>query len=396
MSALTQITAVSLLNLRSVPVRLGTSLVIVVGIAGVVAVLISVLSMSFGFRKTIDNSARADRVIVLSRGADSEAGSNLSRANVLTMVDTPGLKKDGTGKPIASAESLIVAPVARKGDGSDAYVTLRGIGSEGFALRPEFKLVAGRMFQPAVHELLVGKSALEQFADLNIGSHIVLREGEWTVVGTFTSEGNSHESELIADANTVITAYALSSFNSLTAMLESNASFDTFKDVVTSNPTLTVDVKREPEYFATVSKPLNRILNMVAITIGGIMAIGALFGALNTMYSAVSSRRTEIAMLRAIGFSGVAVVVSVLIEALMLALVGAFFGVAIAYLGFNGHAISTIGGTMGGSQLVYSLTVNSTLMVMGVLLACSIGILGGVFPAVSAARMPVASALRAS
>src|SRR5215831_5432650 len=207
MSALTQIVAVSALNLRNIPERAGTSLVIVIGIAGVVAVLISVLSMSLGFRKTIDNSASADRAIVLSQGADSEAGSNLSRANVLNIVDTPGIRKGANGKPIVSAEVLIAAPVARKGDRSDAFVTLRGVGPEAFALRNEFKLVAGRMFQPAVHEILVGQSALAQFAALEIGSRITLREGEWTVVGVFTSEGNSHESELIADADTVLSAY---------------------------------------------------------------------------------------------------------------------------------------------------------------------------------------------
>jgi putative ABC transport system permease protein len=396
MSAITQITAVSALNLRNIPQRIGTSLVIVIGIAGVVAVLISVLSMSTGFRKTIDNSARADRAIILSQGAESEAGSSLSRANVLNIVDTPGIKKGFNGKPIVSAETLIAAPVARRGDHSEAYITLRVVGPEAFALRPEFKLVAGRMFQPAVHELLVGKSALGQFAGVEIGDRITLREGEWTVVGVFTSDGNSHESEFIADADTVVSAYAQNSFNSLTVLLDSPESLDGFKDALTTNPALTVDVKREPEYFATVSKPLNRMLNLVAYTIGGIMAIGALFGALNTMYSAVSSRSTEIAMLRAIGFGGGAVVISVLIEALSLALMGAVIGVAFAYFGFNGHAISTIGGTVGSSQLVYSLTVSPPLMAIGMVLACAIGFLGGLFPAIRAARLPVASALRAT
>jgi putative ABC transport system permease protein len=394
MSAITQIAAVSLLNLRNIPQRIGTSLVIVIGIAGVVAVLISVLSMSIGFRKTIDNSARADRAIVLSQGADSEAGSSLSRANVLSIVDTPGIKKDISGKPIVSAEILIAAPVARKGDQAEAYVTLRGVGPKAFALRPEFKLVAGRMFQPAVHELLVGKSALAQFSGLEVGDHITLREGEWTVVGVFTSEGNSHESELIADADTVVSAYAWNFYNSLTVQLDSPESLGAFKDALTTNPALVIDVKSEPEYFATVSKPLNRMLNLVAYTIGGIMAIGALFGALNTMYSAVSSRSTEIAMLRAIGFGGGAVVVSVLIEALALALLGAVIGVVLAYFGFNGHAISTIGGTVGNSQLVYSLTVSPALIAMGMALACTIGFVGGIFPAIRAARLPVAAALR--
>jgi putative ABC transport system permease protein len=395
MSAFKQITAVSALNLRNIPQRLGTSLVIVIGIAGVVAVLISVLSMSAGFRKTIDNSARADRAIVLSQGADSEAASFLSRASVLTAIDVAGVKRSANGKPIFSAEPLVIAPVARKGDRSDAYVTLRGVGPEALVLRPEFKLIAGRMFQPAVHELLVGQSALAQFANLGVGGHVVLRDGEWTVVGVFSSDGNSHESELIGDADTVISAYELTGFNSLTVMLDSPTALAAFKDALTTNPTMTVDVKAEPEYFATVSKPLNRMLDLVAGTIGGIMAIGALFGALNTMYSAVSSRSKEIAMLRAIGFGGAAVVVSVLIEAMILAVLGATIGIAIAYFGFNGHAISTIGGAV-GTQLVYSLTVSPALVVIGMTLACTIGFFGGLFPAIRAARLPVAAALRAT
>jgi putative ABC transport system permease protein len=200
---------------------------------------------------------------------------------------------------------------------------------------------------------------------------------------------------LLADANTVLAAYRQNAFKSYTALLESPRSYDAFKDALTTNPTLTVDVKREPEYFANVSRPLNDLLELVAYVIGSIMAVGALFGALNTMYSAVSARSAEIATLRAIGFGGTAVVASVFVEALLLALSGAALGVACAYLAFNGDTFSTIGGAVGNSQLVYSLAVTPQLMTIGIALATSIGLLGGLFPAIRAARAPVASALRA-
>ena len=395
MRALQQVIAVSLLNLRSIPERAGSSFVIVIGTAGVVAVLISVLALSTGFRRTIENSARADRVIVLSQGAESEGGSSLPRAAIATLLDAPGVRRDVEGRAIGSAETLIVAPVARKSDGLDAYVTLRGVGPRAADLRPEIKMVGGRWFQPAVHELIVGRAAQSRFAGLEIGDRITLRGGEWTVVGAFESDGNSHESGLLADAETVLAAYKQNSFASTTLQLVAPASFTQLKDALTTNPTLNVDVKREAEYVAAVSRPLHRLLDLVAYTIGGIMAVGALFAALNTMYSAVSARTNEIATLRALGFGAGAVVTSVISEALLLALSGAILGGSIAYLLFNGHTINTIGGTAGGSQLVYQLTVTPGLVVLGVSLALVLGFLGGLFPAIRVARMPIATALRA-
>jgi putative ABC transport system permease protein len=396
MNVMHQIAAVTLLNLRNLPQRSGSSLVIVIGITGVVAVLISVLALSTGFRRTIDNSARADRAIVLSRGAESEGGSGLPRAAVAILLDAPGIRRNADGRPVASAETLIVAPVARKSDGTDAYVTLRGTGPLASELRPEVRLVAGRMFQPAVRELIVGRAAQSRFAGVAIGDRITLRGGEWSVVGVFESGGNSHESGMLADAETVLSAYQARNFASVTVQLASPESFDRFKDALTTNPSLEVEVKREPDYVATVSRPLHRILDLVAYSIGGIMAVGALFGALNTLYSAVSARSREIATLRAIGFGSSAIVTSVFIEALLLTLLGAGIGAAIAYVLFNGHAISTIGGTLGGSQLVYQLIVTRELIFLGIALAVLLGFLGGLFPAIRAARLPIAAALRAN
>jgi putative ABC transport system permease protein len=395
-TVLRQIAAVTALNLRGLPQRLGSSLVIVIGIAGVVAVLISVLALSTGFRRTIAGSARADHVVVLSRGGETEAASNLPRSAVATILDAPNIRRDSAGHPIASADKLLVAAVAKKSDGKDAYITLRGVGLATAALRPEIRLIAGRWFRPAVHELVAGRAAQGRFAGLDVGDRVTLRGGEWTVVGTFESGGNSHESGLLADADTVVAAYQSSGFSSVVAQLATPDNFQLFKDALTGNPTLEVEVSREPDYVATVSRPIHRLLQLLAYSIGTIMAVGALFGALNTMYSAVSTRSTEIATLRALGFGSSALVVSVLVEALLLALLGAAFGAMLAYGLFNGNAISTIGGTAGGSQLVYQLTVTGELVFIGIALACLIGLAGGLLPAIRAARLPIVTALRAN
>jgi putative ABC transport system permease protein len=386
--------AVSFLNLRNLPCRLGSSFVIVIGITGVVAVLISVLALATGFRRTIENSASSDRAIVLTRGADSEASSSLPRSAIALLYDAPGIRKNTAGRPVASAETLIIAPVARKSDGADAFVMLRGIGPLAGELRPEIKLIAGRMFRPAVHELIVGRAARGRFAGLEVGNRITLRGGDWTVVGAFESGGSSHESGMLADAETVLSAYQIRTFTSVTVRLASPESFDQFKDAVMANPSLKVVVQREPEYLAAASKPLHRILRFVAYSIGSIMAIGALFGALNTLYSAVSSRSQEIATLRAIGFGSGAVAVSVFVEALLLSLLGAGIGVAIACIFFNGQVVSTIGDTWYNSQLVYSLQVTRGLVWLGIGTAVLLAFLGALFPAVRAARLPIAAGLQ--
>ena len=393
MSLSTQILAVTAMNLRSIPRRLGNSLVIVVGIAGVVAVLISVLAMSLGFRTTLKGDARADRAIVLARGATTEYESSLSRESVAAVINGAGIKHDAHDKPIASAEVILVAPVARKRDKSDVNVTMRGVGEQYFVMRPELKLLSGRMFRAGNQELLAGASARGQFEGLEIGNQVRLQDGDWTVVGTFAGGNGSHESEVIADAQTVMSAYKLDTFNSVSVLLDSESSFATLKEILTEDPTLSVDVRTEPEYLATVSSSINRMLRIVAYAIGSIMALGALFGALNSMHSAVTSRTVEIATLRAIGFSSTAVAVAVLIEGLLLALLGAAAGVAIAYAAFNGATISTLGGALWDSQLVYSLSITPALVVTAVLLACGLGLLGGLFSAIRAARANVADAL---
>jgi putative ABC transport system permease protein len=388
-----QILAVTAMNLRSIPQRLGNSLVIVVSIAGVVAVLISVLAMSLGFRTTIKGDASADRAIVLSRGATAENESGLSRENVAAVMNTLGIRHDARDRPIVSAEVILVAPVARKRDNSDVNITLRGVGAQYFVLRPELKLVSGRLFHAGKQELLVGASARGQFAGLEIGNQIRLQDGDWTVVGTFAGGNGSRESEVIADAQTVMSAYKLEAVNSVSVLLDSESSFSGFKDALAEDPTLSVDVRTEPEYLATASSTVNRMLRIIAYAIGSIMALGALFGALNSMHSAVAARTVEIATLRAIGFSSTGVAIAVLLEALLLALGGAVAGVAIAYAALNGATISTLGGALWDSQLVYSLSITPSLVVTSILIACALGLLGGIFPAIRAARANIANSL---
>ena len=390
-----QIGSVTMMNLRSLPQRIGTSLVIVIGIAGVVAVLVSVLAMSTGMIRTMENAGRDDRAIVLRNGSASESGSAIARDSVRLIMDGAGVKRDVDGKPIASAETLRRLNLFKQSDGAEVNVLLRGVGPKLQTLRPELKIIEGRMFQPAVNEIIVGKSARSQFKGLAIGDKVTTRGATWTVVGTFATGGDSHESSLLADAETLNSSDRRGGFQSVTVMLESPAAFQQFKDSLTSNPALAVDVTREREYYQQQSETISKVISYIAYIVGGIMAVGAIFGALNTMYSAVSARLREIATLRALGFGATAMVMSVLVEALVLAFIGGAIGALLAWLFFNGHVVSTSGGGAASGHLIFELTVSPQLVAIGIVWACAIGLIGGLFPAVRAARLPVATALRA-
>ncbi len=388
-----QLAAALSMSLQTLPQRIGASSVIVIGIAGVVAVLVSVLAMGAGFRHTLADSGRADRAIILRGGSDAELNSNLTRADVDTISNAPGLAKDSQGKALLSNELVTVVNVPKADTGTDANVTLRGVGLKLTEVRPELKIVDGRMFHPAVRELIAGLGAVKQFRGLTVGSVLHLRNADWTVTGTFTSNGDVHESELLADVDTVGSSVERSGYSSAVALLADAADFTRFKDALTTDPQLKVDVQREPEYYAAQSKDLTKAINVVGNTVAIIMAIGAMFGALNSMYSAVAARGLEIATLRAIGFGALPVLLSVMIEALLLSLLGGVLGASLAWLFFNGHSVSTLGGAF--AQVVFQLTVTRTLIITGIVWACVIGLLGGFFPALRAARLPVAEALRA-
>lgn len=393
MNMLKQILAVSLMNLRSVPQRWSTSLVIVVGIAGVVGVLTAILAMGEGFRATLGQAGKEDRVLVLRSGATSELTSGLGRETVDLIQGAPGLARDADGRAIASAEILVIADLPKRGTGTLANAPIRGVQAGAFALRPEVQIIAGRGFEPGPRELIVGRGAASQFEGLEVGARLAFRDADWTVVGIFSAEGGVHESELWGDAETVMSAYRRGGFQSVTAQLESVESLAAFADALAEDPRLNVEAQTLKAYFAEQSRQMSTLINVLGHTVGYIMAIGALFGALNTMYAAVATRAREIATLRALGFGGGAIVTSVLIEALLLALVGGALGGGLAWLLFNGYTVSTLGASF--SQVAFDFRVTGELLVKGLSWALAIGFAGGLLPAWRAARQPVTTALRA-
>jgi len=383
--------AITALNLASISRRMGSSLVIVIGIAGVVGVMISVLAMAQGFLETMSHTGQSDRAIVLRGGSQAELSSTLTRDQAIAIADGPGVKTDADGHTIQSAEVVAVINLPLRATGTDANVTLRGVGPQAFELRPDMKLVEGRLFQPGLRELIVGKSAKGQFSGLDLGSHIAFRDSEWTVVGVFDTP-DSHGSEVIGDVDTVLAALRRNMFQSVTVELTSPDAFDAYKQALTSDPRLAVEVMRETDYYARVGAQLAKLLKFIGYVVGGIMAVGALFGALNTMYSAVSARTIEIATLRAIGFGATPILVSVFVEALILSLAGAAIGAFLAWAFFNGNTLNSLSGNF--TQVVFHLEVTWPLVGLGIAWAAVIGLIGGLFPALRAARRPVVEALR--
>ena len=391
MNGMRQTLAITAINLQSIPQRIGTSLVICVGIAGVVAVLTTVLAMATGLKATLANAAREDRAMVLSSGSLGEALSSISRDNLAAIEAAPGIKRGTDGGPAVSPEVLLSVNLPRKGDGNVSALLVRGLTPEFGGVRPEIQITEGRMFATGLHEIVIGKSAHDQFAHLDVGDTASFHNGEWKVVGRFTSDGDVHESEALGDATTLMSAAQRTLFSAVTVTLDSKDSFEPFKEALKHDPTLKVDVQRETEYYEGQSKQVAALLEIVATTVGGIMAVGALFGALNTMYSAVSTRTVEIATLRAIGFGALPVVVSVMVEAQGLAFIGAVAGGAIAWMLFNGNAFST-GGALG--QVAVRLHVGLPLVAAGMTWAAVVGLFGGLFPAIRAARSSVVDSLR--
>lgn len=384
------ITSVGISTLRQ---RIGASLVVVVGIAGVVGVLVAMLAMGEGFQSTLQQTGSDDTAIVLRGGSNAELNSVLDRDSINVIAQAPGVARNADGKPVASAEQSVIANLPKRNDPSvEANVPIRGVGEEAWTLRPNVKIVQGRRFKPGLRELVVGQGAMRQFAGLEVGKQLRLAGQEWSVVGEFAS-GDSNDSELWGDAQTVASAYRRgSSAQSVSVRLTSPQAFDAFKAALSSDPRIKVDVSTTREYFSKQSENLTKVIRVVGITVGVIMAIGAIFGALNTMFAAIAARAREIATLRAIGFRGLPVVVSVLMETMLLALLGGVLGGLISWLIFNGYTASTLGANF--SQVVFQFKVSPELLWLGIKWAMAIGFVGGLFPAVRAARLPVTTALR--
>ncbi len=391
MGFLQQTGAISLMSARSLPQRLGASSVIVVGIAGVVGVLVSILAMASGLAQITSSSAHPDRAVVMSTGTNYEILSNLSRDATRTIADARGVKHDANNRPLASAEVLVLVHLPLRAGGS-GNLTLRGVSQTAFALRPELHVVEGRMFNPMVRELIVGRTAQRQFRDLQVGRRLLVRGAEWTVVGAFDGRGDHHESEMLTGLEVLQSTFQRNTFQSVTAQLDSAASFADFRASLAGNPTLAIEVLREPDYYLRQSRAFTQLLTLLAYLVGSIMAIGAVFGALNTMYAAVSARAVEIATLRVLGFEPGSIVTSIFTEALALAALGGGLGGGLAWLFFSGHAISTDGG--GLTQLSVPVVVNVRLVAVGILWACVIGMVGASFPALRAVRAPLAPALK--
>jgi putative ABC transport system permease protein len=386
-----QAASITLSGLATLPQRLGAAAVIVVGIAGVVGVLIAMLAMAEGFQATLKRAGGDDTAIVLRAGANAELSSGIDRASATLIAQGPGVLRDARDVPIASSEVVVVANLPKRTTGTDANVEVRGVGLEVWPLRRDVRLITGRPFKPGLRELIVGKGALSQFAGLEPGSVIRLNNQSWTITGVFAS-GDAHESELWGDAESVAAAYRRNVFQSVTVRLTGPEAFDRLKAALTGDPRLNVDVQTTRDYYNKQSEQLTKTIRVIGTGVAIIMAIGAMFGALNTMYAAVAARAREVATLRALGFSGVPVVVSVLMEAMLLALAGGAIGAGIAYAVFNGYTVSTLGANF--SQVVFQFRVSPDLLLRGLQWSLAIGFLGGLFPALRAASIPVTAALR--
>ena len=386
-----QALAITWSGLSTLPQRLGAASVIVVGIAGVVGVLVALLAMAEGFQATLKRAGDDDSAIVLRAGANAELSSGIDRASTILISHGPGVLRDGHDIPIASAEVVVVANLPKRTTATDANVEVRGVGQQVWDLRPNVHLISGRRFKPGLRELIVGRGALSQFAGLTPGSTIRLNNQSWTITGVFAS-GDSHESELWGDAESIAGAYRRNGFQSVTVRLTGPEVFDRFKAALTTDPRLKVDVETTRAYYNKQSEQLTRTIRVIGTGVAVIMAIGAMFGALNTMYAAVAARAREVATLRALGFSGIPVVVSVLLETMVLAAVGGGLGAGIAYGVFNGYAVSTLGANF--SQVVFQFRVSPDLLLRGLQWSLAIGFLGGLFPALRAASLPVTAALR--
>jgi len=383
----------ALIGISSLPRRWGASSVIVVGIAGVVGVLVAMLAMGEGFRATLQGTGRDDTAIVLRGGSQAETNSAITRDQPPLIANLPGIARDADGRPLLSPElSQVVNMVLRDG-GTEANAQIRGVGEMTWRVRPHVRITAGRRFETGKRELVVGRGAANQYRNLEVGSRLRLANQEWEVVGHFES-GDSHESELWADAETLASTYQRPAYQSVTVKLENPRAFAAFKAALESDPRLKLDALTTRDYYNRQSEGLARLIRALGTVIGGIMAIGAVFGALNTMYAAVAGRAREIATLRAIGFRGLPVVTGVMLETMLLALLGGALGGGVAWLLFNGYSAATLGANF--SQVMFEFRVTPGLLWTGLKWALGIGLVGGLFPALRAARLPVTEALRSA
>jgi len=380
-------------NVRSVRARWASAIVAVVGIAGTVGVFVAMLSLAKGFRATLVSSGSPDNALIVRAGATSEMTSGVGLDSVKIIQDAPGVARGANG-PLMTSETVLMAPIPLISTGTDANVELRGVSPNVFEIRKQARIAQGRMFQPGIAEVVVGKNANKTYSGLTLGNTIALGKMRWQVVGIFDAGGSSFDSEVWADTHLLAAAYDRPDtfFSSATVHLTSPDALGQLKDTLTTDPRLNVDVTREIDYYSKQSTRMTTLITTLGGFVAFIMAIGAVFGALNTMYSAVADRGKEIATMRALGFGGPAVVFSFLLEALLISFVGGVFG-CLAVLRLNGLTTSTIN-FQTFSNLAFAFKITPVLLAEGIVFALVMGVLGGFFPAVRAARLPVATALR--
>ena len=394
MKSLRQIGALIAFNIRSLPSRIGSAAVAVTGIAFVVIVLVGMLSIGEGFRSVMVAAGSPDTALVLRSGADSEMTSVLGRDEVDVIRDATGIARGVDGKPLVSPELFVIVDLPKRSSNTPANVPLRGVQPSAFTIRPEVKIVEGRPFQWGRNEVIVGRGAHAEFGGTEVGSDLRFGTNTWKVVGIFEAKGSISESELWSDAAVLGPAYQRnSSYSIVVTKLASPGSFTQFKDALTTDPKLSVKVQHETEYYEAQSRTLRQLVTGLAFIVCSLMGLGAIFGALNTMYTAVAARAREIATLEALGFGGFAVLVSVILESLVLALIGGIIGGVLAYVGFDGYRAATMNWQT-FSQVAFAFDVTPRLMMWAIVYALVIGLIGGFFPAIRAARIPVAAALR--
>ena len=393
MNTIKQIIAVTWLNLRNLPRRLASSAVAVVGVAAVVLVFAAVLSMAAGLERTMMSAGSDDTAVIMRSGSTSELNSGLSNEQTLIIANAPGVLKNGD-TAVMSAELYVVADVKKRSTQSDANVPFRGIQAGAFDVRRDVRIAKGRMFEEGKNEIIVGEAAQSEFVGLGVGETIRFGQTEWAIVGTFDAGGSVSESELWTDVRVLQAAYRRgNSFQSVRVKLESPESIEILRQALTEDPRIDPDIMSEREYYSSQSQGLVTFIKIIGYPLTFLMAIGSIFGALNSMYASVSVRGKEIATLRALGFGPTAVLCSTVIESVLLALAGGVLGGLLAFLVFNGFQVSTLNGPS-FSQVVFDFAVTPELLGQGMRAALVIGVVGGLFPAIRAARLPVATALR--
>jgi putative ABC transport system permease protein len=391
---LSQIIAVTGVNIRSIRARLGSSSVAVVGIAGVVLVFVAVLSIAEGVNATMKASGDPNVALILRAGSDTEMTSGLGGDQTRIIQDAPGIARDASGAPLTSPELFVVVDHPLKRSGSPGNVPLRGVTPNAFKVHDHMKIVEGRNLEFGKNEIIAGRAAARQFVNLNVGTTLKWGESVWTLVGIFEDGGAVSESELWCDVKVLQPAYRRgNSYQSVYARLASSDSFQQLKDALTTNPQLTVSAMRAPEYYGSQTLTLQMIIRTIGGIIAVLMGIGAVFGAVITMYTAVASRTREIATLRALGFGSIPVVLSVLVEAALLAIAGGIIGGAIAWAAFDGYETATMN-FQSFSQMAFAFAVTPKLLATALFYALIMGLLGGLLPAIRAARLPVVTALR--